>query len=124
MRAVRSRDTKPEMAVRQALHALGFRFRLQRKDLPGRPDIVLPRHRLVIFVHGCFWHRHENCSRATSPKTREEFWRSKFEGNVARDRKAERALCSMGWKVLTVWECETKKQSELVIRLFAELPPL
>lgn len=108
MRAVRGKDTKPELAVRQTLHRLGFRFRLHRKDLPGRPDIVLPRHRLAIFVHGCFWHRHAGCKRASSPKTRSEFWNAKFEANVARDDRVQCALQDAGWKVLIVWECAAR----------------
>lgn len=104
MRSVRQRDTKPEVALRSALHACGLRFRLQRKDLKGRPDIVLPKHRTCIFVHGCFWHRH-GCSKTTTPKSNEEFWRAKFEANVKRDRNATETLKAAGWRVLTVWEC-------------------
>lgn len=108
MRTVRQAHTGPEVAVRKLLHALGLRFRLQRRDLPGTPDIVLPKHKTVIFVHGCFWHRHTGCSRATTPKTRVEFWREKFNRNVIRDQEKERALVGIGWRVLTVWECETR----------------
>ena len=122
MRAVPRANTTPEVAVRKALHSLGFRFRLHRRDLPGTPDIVLPRHRLVIFVHGCFWHRHDDCRRTTNPKTRVEFWQNKFETNVARDRVVASSLESAGWRVLVVWECETKDDRSLVKSLQASLP--
>lgn len=124
MRAVKGKDTKPEMAVRRVLHRLGFRFRLQRPDLPGRPDIVLPRCRLAIFVHGCFWHRHPDCRRATTPKTRIDFWSAKFAANVARDGRVEGELVAAGWKVLVVWECETKKPEDLTGALFEGLAAL
>lgn len=117
MRAVRQAHTGPEVTVRKLLHGLGLRFRLQRRDLPGTPDIVLPKHRTVIFVHGCFWHRHEGCSRATMPKTRVEFWREKFDRNVIRDQEKERALVDIGWRVLTVWECETRWPKMLTDKL-------
>lgn len=117
MSAVRQKDTGPETIVRQLLHELGLRFRLQRKDLPGTPDIVLPKHKTVIFVHGCFWHRHDGCSKATTPKTRVEFWLEKFERNMDRDRRNERALLEQGWQVLVVWECETKDRDRLRERL-------
>lgn len=106
MARVGQKNTKPEMTVRRALHRLGFRFRLHRRDLPGRPDIVLPKYRTAIFVHGCFWHRHPGCRRTTTPKTREAFWRDKFDANILRDRKATEALERAGWKVLVLWECE------------------
>ncbi|NBB47088.1 DNA mismatch endonuclease Vsr [Rhizobium sp. CRIBSB] len=105
MQAVRSGDTKPEIAVRKLLHRLGYRFRLRRSDLPGKPDIVLPRHRLAVFVHGCFWHRHV-CKRATSPKTRTAFWEAKLSANVARDARVMDALHELEWKTVVVWECE------------------
>nr|WP_280938712.1 very short patch repair endonuclease [Mesorhizobium sp. LSJC264A00] len=124
MRAVKHRDTKPEMAVRRALHRLGLRFRLQRRDLPGRPDIVLPGRRLAIFVHGCFWHRHPDCRRATTPKTRIDFWSAKLEANAARDERVERELVAAGWKVLIVWECQTKKPEDLTGALLAGLAAL
>lgn len=108
MKAVGQKHTAPEMRVRKTLHSLGYRFRVQRKDLPGRPDVVLPRHKIAIFVHGCFWHRHENCPKATTPKTRAEFWAQKFRDNVDRDRRQMAALLQAGWRVLVVWECETK----------------
>lgn len=108
MSGIRGRNTRPEMAVRRHLHAAGFRFRLHRKDLPGKPDIVLPRHKVAIFVHGCFWHRHEGCPKATTPSSNIEFWQKKFVDNVARDARDRAALESLGWRVLVVWECELK----------------
>ena len=108
MSRIRGRDTRPEMIVRRIAHGLGFRFRLHRKDLPGRPDIVFPRHQAVIVVHGCFWHRHPGCKRASSPKTRVRYWQNKFEDNVVRDKRNETALRDLGWKVMVIWECETK----------------
>ncbi|MCA1469632.1 DNA mismatch endonuclease Vsr [Bradyrhizobium sp. IC3195] len=116
MSRVGPRNSKPERAVRSCLHRLGFRFRLHRSDLPGTPDIVLPKHSAVLFVHGCFWHRHLGCKKSTMPSTRRSFWISKFEANVARDRRVKRKLRSKGWSVLTVWECQTKKQ-EVLTRL-------
>ena len=107
MAAVKGKNTVPELAVRRIAHAMGLRFRLHRKDLPGRPDIVLPRHRAVIEVRGCFWHRHDGCKRCTTPATRPEFWAKKFAANVARDEKNHLALIGSGWRVLVVWECET-----------------
>lgn len=106
MRAIRKTNTKPEMRVRRRLHALGFRFRLHRRNLPGTPDIVLPKHRVVIQVHGCFWHQHPGCRHATQPRTRQEYWLPKLQRNVARDRSATAALEELGWRVLTLWECE------------------
>jgi DNA mismatch endonuclease (patch repair protein) len=108
MSGVRGRNTRPEMAVRRHLHAAGLRFRLHRRDLPGTPDIVLPRRKVAIFVHGCFWHRHEGCPRATTPSSNVEFWRKKFADNVARDARNRAALQAMGWRVVVVWECELK----------------
>jgi DNA mismatch endonuclease, patch repair protein len=121
MRSVGRASTGPELAVRRALHALGYRFRLHRRDLPGTPDVVLPRRKIVIFVHGCFWHRHEGCSKATSPKTRKEFWTTKFAQNVARDRRNETELRNQGWRVLTVWECQTRVRTELDRLLKSEI---
>ena len=108
MSRIRGRDTAPEMIVRGIAHALGFRFRLHRRDLPGSPDLVFPKHRAVIMVHGCFWHRHPGCKYATSPKTRVRFWEEKFEGNVVRDRRNDYALRELGWRVMVIWECETR----------------
>lgn len=113
MRAIRRANTGPEISVRKLLHGLGLRFRLHRRDLPGTPDIVLPKHKTVIFVHGCFWHRHAGCGKATMPKTRVEFWRDKFDRNVVRDQTKEIALSNAGWRVLTIWECETLHDDEL-----------
>lgn len=96
------------MRVRRTAHAMGLRFRLHRKDLPGSPDLVFPKHRIALFVHGCFWHRHPNCAKASSPKTREEFWKSKFDNNVQRDVKVNKQLTDLGWRVAVLWECETK----------------
>ncbi|UVI40014.1 very short patch repair endonuclease [Qipengyuania spongiae] len=108
MRAVGRSRTKPEMVVRRALHAAGYRFVTNYKGLPGSPDIVFTKRRKVIFVHGCFWHRHPGCRLASTPKTRTEFWTAKFDANVERDQAAEAALEAAGWKVFTIWECETR----------------
>jgi DNA mismatch endonuclease, patch repair protein len=117
MRRVPQKDTKPEMIVRRALHALGYRFRVHRRDLPGSPDIVLPRYRLCIFVHGCFWHRHDGCRLTTTPTANADFWRKKFEANMRRDREASDALRAQGWMVALVWECETRNEELLNERL-------
>ncbi len=121
MGRIRGRDTKPEMAVRRLLHGLGYRYRLHAPDLPGRPDVVFRGRRKVIFIHGCFWHQHEGCRDATAPKTRVAFWQAKFKGNKERDRASVRALARLGWKVLVVWECETRKLDTLSNRLTAFL---
>jgi DNA mismatch endonuclease (patch repair protein) len=123
MQRVRGRDTSPELKVRRALHGHGLRFVLHDSRLPGRPDIVLPRWNTVIFVHGCFWHRHRDCRYATTPKTRTEFWKEKFERNVARDTANRRDLERMGWRVLEVWECDVKKRrfEEPLLALFKSL---
>lgn len=105
MSGIRGSDTGPEIRVRRLLHRRGYRFRLHRKDLPGSPDLVLPRRRAVVFVHGCFWHFHAGCRLAKIPGTREQFWRTKLLGNRARDAAAEEALRVAGWRVLIVWEC-------------------
>lgn len=113
MSRIGPRDTAPELAIRKALHRAGYRFRLHRKDLPGRPDLTLPKHRAVIFVHGCFWHGHEGCRDFRIPKTNSAFWREKIERNIERDRGAILKLSSLGWRVFIVWECATKtKQVE------------
>jgi DNA mismatch endonuclease (patch repair protein) len=117
MARIGPRDTKPEMIVRRLIHALGYRFRLHRRDLPGTPDLTLPRLHKVIFVHGCFWHRHTGCKMASTPKTRIEFWQDKFRRNVERDARKEAELRALGWDVLTVWECETKSAKALAIQL-------
>jgi DNA mismatch endonuclease (patch repair protein) len=113
MSLVRSRDTKPELRVRTYLHAQGLRYRLHDKKLPGNPDLVFPSQRLVVFVHGCFWHRHPGCAAARLPKTRLEFWRTKLEGNVCRDERQQQELSRLGWKVRVIWECETNSQQQL-----------
>ena len=118
MSAIKSKNTKPEIAVRKLLHSMGYRFRLHRKDLPGSPDIVLPKYKTVIFVHGCFWHRHENCKYASTPKTRQEFWEAKFRENINRDKLNQENLSSKGWKIIIVWECEIKDKDFDLKRLF------
>jgi DNA mismatch endonuclease (patch repair protein) len=110
MAGIRGRDTLPELRVRSQLHKAGLRFRLHRRDLPGRPDIVLPQWNAVIFVHGCFWHRHSGCPKATMPATNHEFWTRKFQANVQRDARNRIALRKLGWKVYTVWECRTEER--------------
>ena len=117
MARVGSADTAPELAVRKLLHRLGYRFRLHRRDLPGRPDICFPGRKKAIFVHGCFWHRHEGCRRTTTPGTRRSFWTEKFRDNVARDRSNLHDLAALGWSVLVVWECETADPETLASRL-------
>jgi len=117
MRRIRGRNTRPELAVRRLLHRHGYRFRLHGKELPGRPDIVFRGRRKAIFVHGCFWHRHEGCKRTTSPKTRVAFWEKKFRENRERDRAAVTALEQAGWDVAVVWECETEDADVLTGRL-------
>lgn len=111
MSQIRSKNTHPEIEVRRLLHGLGYRFRLHRSDLPGKPDIVLPKYRSVIFVNGCFWHGHPNCKRASRPASNGAFWRKKLDGNIARDRKAAKELKAMGWRVLIVWECQIRRPS-------------
>ena len=108
MSQIRSKDTKPERIVRSFLHTSGYRFRLHQHSLPGVPDIVLPRFRVAIFVHGCFWHRHSNCRYATCPRNNKRYWRQKLAGNVLRDQKNIKALKSAGWHVITIWECQIK----------------
>ena len=117
MANIKGGDTTPEHAVRRIAHRMGLRFRLHRKDLPGRPDLIFPRHRLAVFVHGCFWHRHEGCRNAYMPKSRVEFWTEKFTGNVARDKRNEEALRNLGWRTLVIWECETRNAENIGRRL-------
>jgi len=124
MARIRSSDTKPELVLRHMLHALGFRYRLGGAGLPGRPDLVLPRHKAVVFVHGCFWHRHDGCKIATTPKSNTDFWITKFEGNMRRDRKVTAELQELGWKVFVVWECELSGKAvrgSFVARLASEI---
>lgn len=116
MSRIRGRDTGPEIILRSLLHRAGYRFRLHDSKLPGRPDIVLSKYRTAILVHGCFWHRHEGCSNATTPSTRRDFWQAKFDGNVARDKANEERLIDLGWRVIVVWECELKKDPEGVLQ--------
>ena len=123
MSKIKGRDTRPEIAVRRIAHRLGFRFRLYRNDLPGRPDLVFPRYRAVVFVHGCFWHRHRGCRYAYSPKTRVRFWTEKFRGNVARDRRNVNTLRKLGWRVLIIWECETRSSECVQKHLLDFLKP-
>ncbi len=113
MSRIRGKDTKPEIIVRSMLHGMGYRFRLHRKDLPGKPDIVLPKYNTVIFVHGCFWHRHKGCKYAYTPKSRIDFWNSKFDETVARDKRNRKQLEANGWNVKIIWECETKDTNRL-----------
>ncbi len=121
MQAIRGKDTHPEKVVRSLLHQMGYRFRLHRKDLPGTPDIVLPRHRTIVEVAGCYWHRHPGCRYATVPKKNTKFWTKKFEENVARDKRVRRQLRRRGWRVLTVWECQLKRPARVAERLKREL---
>jgi DNA mismatch endonuclease (patch repair protein) len=114
MSRIKGKNTKPEIRVRKFLHANGFRYRLHAKELPGKPDIVLPKYRTVIFVHGCFWHGHAHCRYFVIPKTRTEWWLEKISKNIANDKKAEEALKYLGWNVITIWECQLKKQPEEV----------
>ena len=123
MSRIRNKNTRPEKIVRSVLHLLGFRFRLHRRDLPGTPDIVLPGRKVVIFVHGCFWHQHKGCKDSGIPKTNAELWETKLNKNVARDKKNTAALKQLGWKVLEIWECETENLLPLTNRLFIELSP-
>ncbi len=113
MSRIGPKGSKPETVVRRMAHALGYRFRLHRKDLPGTPDLVFPGRRKVVFVHGCWWHRHEGCSKASPPKSNAYFWNAKFDRNVARDRAVEDRLEREGWKVMTVWECQTRDTESL-----------
>ena len=108
MSRIRSKDTKPEMLVRRFLHKSGFRYRLHVKDMPGKPDIVLPKYKTVIFIHGCFWHGHEGCSKAALPTTRTEWWREKINRNIQNDKNAEAALMAANWNIITIWQCELK----------------
>lgn len=115
MSRITGRNTKPEILLRSMLHKEGFRFRLHDKRLPGKPDIVLSRYRTVIFVNGCFWHRHRNCKYAYTPKSRQEFWLNKFEATVRRDQQKQDMLEKLDWQVLVVWECELKNKKEQII---------
>lgn len=120
MSRIRDRDTIPERTVRSLLHRLGLRFRLHRRDLPGKPDIILPKYNTAMFIHGCFWHRHDRCSFAYTPKTRTEFWETKFEMNVKRDLEVSTILQKLGWRTVIVWECEIRNIDLLEERLRKE----
>lgn len=113
MSRIKSRDTTPELAVRKVLYGMGYRYRLHSAAVPGKPDIVLKRFRAAIFVHGCFWHRHPGCKFVYSPKSRVEFWTKKFDANVRRDETVRKQLSDLGWKSLTIWECETKSSETI-----------
>lgn len=115
MRAVHSRDTAPEMVVRRFLHAAGLRFRLHDQRLPGAPDLVFPSRRVALFVHGCFWHQHPGCKAAARPKSRQDYWHRKLDGNVARDARHAAELAAAGWTVLIIWECETRDRQRLAM---------
>lgn len=121
MSRIRSRDTKPEIKVRSLLHQLGYRFRKNVSSLPGKPDIVLRKYRTVGFVHCCFWHQHDGCNRSSLPKSNQEYWKPKLAGNVKRDKRHREDLESLGWKVMDVWECETKDLDSLTVRLISEI---
>ena len=121
MSCVKGRNTKPEMVVRSLIHRMGFRFRLHGRDLPGNPDIVLPRHRKVVFVHGCFWHGHSGCPRSKRPTTNNDFWAKKLDGNIDRDRRFQDELVRARWNVLVIWQCEMKDLSKLIQKLEAFL---
>ncbi|MHC0504712.1 very short patch repair endonuclease [Achromobacter aegrifaciens] len=117
MRSVRQKNTTPEMVVRRMAHAMGARYRLHPKSLPGRPDLVFPRRHLCIFIHGCFWHRHPGCRLASTPSSNVEFWSEKFERNIERDVRKEKELRGAGWRVETIWECQTRDLVKLKVRL-------
>ncbi|MDV7211282.1 very short patch repair endonuclease [Azotobacter beijerinckii] len=121
---IRGKDTRPEVMVRRFLHAHGYRFRLHRADLPGKPDIVMAGLKTCIFVHGCFWHRHPGCRYATTPKTRATFWQEKFSGNVERDRRTRQALEELDWTVITIWECELRQPDSALNALLEKLHSL
>lgn len=117
MSLIRSTNTKPELIVRKILNSLGFRFRLHSQKLPGKPDIVLKKNKAVIFVHGCFWHKHARCKRSNMPKSNRKYWKQKLTNNVIRDRKHKYQLRKEGWKVITIWECEVKKPDKIAKRI-------
>ncbi|MGD9780957.1 MAG: very short patch repair endonuclease [Kiritimatiellia bacterium] len=123
MAKIKGKDTGPERAVRSLLHRAGYRFRKHVPDLPGKPDVVLPKYKTVVFVHGCFWHRHKNCKIATTPKSHRKFWADKFARNVANDRKHLRQLRRRGWKVVTVWACQLKRPERVRARIEKALRP-
>lgn len=116
MSRIRGKDTKPELMLRSMLHRSGFRFRKHDKGLPGKPDIVLPKYKTIIFVNGCFWHRHSGCKYAYTPKSRQDFWLKKFEETVRRDKEKEERLLKLGWRVITTWECELRNKPEQLLK--------
>jgi DNA mismatch endonuclease (patch repair protein) len=122
MAKVKATDSKPEMLVRRAAHRLGYRYRLHVRALSGTPDLVFPRLKKVIFVHGCFWHRHPGCARTTTPKSHAEYWKEKFDDNVRRDEASQASLEALGWQVLVIWECETRNPGSLTVRV-SRYPP-
>ncbi len=114
MARIQGKNTRPEIAIRSFLHRQGYRFRLHKKDLPGKPDIILPKYKTIIFVHGCYWHRHSSCKRGRSiPSTNKDFWLKKFRMTISRDKKNQRELHKLGWKVITFWECEVSENKKL-----------
>jgi DNA mismatch endonuclease (patch repair protein) len=115
MAGIKGKNTKPELAFRRTLHARGFRYGLHSKKVHGRPDLALPKYRAVVFVHGCFWHRHEGCRYASTPATRAEFWQAKFDANIARDSAVRGALLAAGWRVATIWECALRKPKQVTL---------
>jgi DNA mismatch endonuclease, patch repair protein len=121
MSRIRGKDTAPEKVVRSILHRMGYRFRLHGKKLPGRPDIVLPKYKTVVFVHGCFWHRHRGCKNCTTPTHERRWWVKKLEGNAARDKAQQSALRKLGWRSLIVWECEAERPQEAEVKLRSRL---
>src|ERR1051326_1581635 len=121
MSRIKSRDTNPELAVRRSLHRVGYRYRLHPNDLPGKPDLVLPKHRIVIFVHGCFWHQHSGCIDCSKPKTNAKYWGPKLSANLERDRKNRRLLRRLGWTPIVIWECQTQRIEQLRDRLSHKL---
>lgn len=125
MAAIRGKHTRPEVLVRRIAHALGYRFRLHRRDLPGRPDLAFPGRSKAVMVHGCFWHQHPNpaCRAATMPRTRQEYWHPKLQANVARDARALHSLAALDWEVLVIWECELRDILAVASRLLAFLGP-
>ncbi|MDF1754854.1 MAG: very short patch repair endonuclease [Verrucomicrobiales bacterium] len=126
MSRIRNKNTKPEIRVRSLLHQMGYRFTVngpKNKSLPGKPDIVLPKYKTVIFVHGCFWHRHKNCKETTTPKTRTEWWQAKFDGNVERDRRNQQLLKNEGWENIVIWGCQTGSE-DAMLKALSSIPSI
>lgn len=124
MRLIRSKDTKTELALRRALHRLGYRYRLHARDLPGTPDLVFPKFRKVLFIHGCFWHRHTGCVKTRTPKSNLDYWTPKFARNIERDKQSQVALNATGWQYLIIWECELRRIDEAAEKVVAFLKPM